>query len=720
MPTRVDIGNGYIAEFPDNMSQDDIRAALRKRGPQPSVAEASPMAAQEHAPAPSLAQEATALAEGVGQGAFNVGGIVGERVAPGYEEARATRAEAAPIAAGVGYLGGAALGGGAAAKAIGAVPRVGAALAPVVGQPLRNLARLAATGGIAGGVQAGAEGQDIAGGTALGVAGGPLAAGAGKVVKGINRAVTGVVSQSARSINAMRALGKRLNMKPDELTTALDNFAAQNGREASLADIADLESKGMLKEFAGRNRAFGAEVGRTVEQRATQPPQVQTGSATQPEDIASLVTRRDARIKNILGDSNDPKALRNAPVTPGVGAPRILGNPKVIRALRGDQELTDLVRETLDNPTSQPLTVDNFENLRQQLQAAQKTELSKNSIRARKIGDVKDAVETYARAKQPGYGQALDQYRQDSNYIDAFEHGRTGKTLTDVNDPMLQKALISPEGLQGYAVGSAERRAAANLEDIAPSTVKPNQGVTASQASNIAAAAAYPHSAFNVARLIRIIPGIKASDDTLRLAAKYLTDPTMARQGVALLKRSGASNAEIAKLLAGIGGAAAGGAQGRAQGGPISAGISYRVGELGPETIVPTQDGTVIPYAANTYNFGRANRALKLTPQEQFLYMHGIKNMVTGNGFARSGGELSTISQLNVEGPGGRAYNIPSIWNGKELTEAEAKKRAAAVGWDKWPSYSTWQEADRRYIEDMHPYMDRDVQQFLAQKRAAQ
>lgn len=123
--------------------------------------------------------------------------------------------------------------------------------------------------------------------------------------------------------------------------------------------------------------------------------------------------------------------------------------------------------------------------------------------------------------------------------------------------------------------------------------------------------------------------------------------------------------------------------------------------------------GPTIPYAGYTYNFGRAIQAQKLTPQEQNLYLHGLTNMHTGKGVYQPGQGLSTIYNLNVEGPDGRAYNIPSVWDGKILNEDESKKRAAAVGWNKWPSYDTWQEADRRYLEDMHPYMDDDVQQFM-------
>ena len=37
-------------------------------------------------------------------------------------------------------------------------------------------------------------------------------------------------------------------------------------------------------------------------------------------------------------------------------------------------------------------------------------------------------------------------------------------------------------------------------------------------------------------------------------------------------------------------------------GGPVSAGQPYLVGEMGPEVIVPSQGGTVIPNVTNNYS----------------------------------------------------------------------------------------------------------------------
>jgi len=99
------------------------------------------------------------------------------------------------------------------------------------------------------------------------------------------------------------------------------------------------------------------------------------------------------------------------------------------------------------------------------------------------------------------------------------------------------------------------------------------------------------------------------------------------------------------------------------------------------------------------------------TDQERNLYAHHLGNLYGSGKVVRPGGEISTVYQIPTE-HAGRFYNIPTIWGGRELSENEARQRAAEKGWEHWPSYPTPQEADRRYIEDMHPVMDEDNQKY--------
>lgn len=117
--------------------------------------------------------------------------------------------------------------------------------------------------------------------------------------------------------------------------------------------------------------------------------------------------------------------------------------------------------------------------------------------------------------------------------------------------------------------------------------------------------------------------------------------------------------------------------------------------------------------------FDAATRNLNLTPGEQYLYQHHLSNLYGSGKVTQPNGDVSTVLQAVVNGPNGQFYNIPTVWGGQQLQPNEAAKRAAAVGWDKWPSYSTPDEADDRYINQMHPYMDADVGNWLRSQGAA-
>jgi len=103
--------------------------------------------------------------------------------------------------------------------------------------------------------------------------------------------------------------------------------------------------------------------------------------------------------------------------------------------------------------------------------------------------------------------------------------------------------------------------------------------------------------------------------------------------------------------------------------------------------------------------------SMNLTPQETFLYQHHLQNLIGPGKVMNADGSISTIFQFPAE-HGGKFYNIPTVWDGKILSADEAKKRAAKIGWDKWPSYSTPEEADARYMR-MHDAMDSDVGSYL-------
>lgn len=112
-----------------------------------------------------------------------------------------------------------------------------------------------------------------------------------------------------------------------------------------------------------------------------------------------------------------------------------------------------------------------------------------------------------------------------------------------------------------------------------------------------------------------------------------------------------------------------------------------------------------------TVQYDTASSHLGLSPQEQFLYQHHLNNLINGGYFRHPSGGVSTVLQRPVEHQG-RYYNIPSVWGGQILSEMESRKRASAMGWQTWPSYSSWQDADARYMQ-MHDYMAQDLPAVL-------
>lgn len=108
---------------------------------------------------------------------------------------------------------------------------------------------------------------------------------------------------------------------------------------------------------------------------------------------------------------------------------------------------------------------------------------------------------------------------------------------------------------------------------------------------------------------------------------------------------------------------------------------------------------------------------LRLTPQEHYLYQHHLDNL-NNSPVIQPSGDVSTLLQAVVPGPGKRYYNIPTVWNGKVYSVEDSARMAASEGWKNWPSYKTPQEADARY-QQMHPLIEQDVVNSGLQGRAA-
>ena len=129
-------------------------------------------------------------------------------------------------------------------------------------------------------------------------------------------------------------------------------------------------------------------------------------------------------------------------------------------------------------------------------------------------------------------------------------------------------------------------------------------------------------------------------------------------------------------------------------------------------------------------NYNAANVEMDLTPEEQALYQRHLSNLYGTGGVDNQNGTRSTLYQSVEQGPDGKYYNVPTVWDGKIETEnwtrpadgkvfdvpnAVAKQNIGNAGWASFPSYATPDEADTRY-DQMHRYMEKDTNQYQKKK----
>lgn len=108
--------------------------------------------------------------------------------------------------------------------------------------------------------------------------------------------------------------------------------------------------------------------------------------------------------------------------------------------------------------------------------------------------------------------------------------------------------------------------------------------------------------------------------------------------------------------------------------------------------------------------------SLGLTPAERKLYERHLHNLDTAP-VRNADGSGSTLLQMTVE-MDGRTYSIPTVWDGKVLSEDKALARAKSEGLENFPSYATREEAQARY-DAMHRFIEKDVQSGVRQVASA-
>lgn len=137
------------------------------------------------------------------------------------------------------------------------------------------------------------------------------------------------------------------------------------------------------------------------------------------------------------------------------------------------------------------------------------------------------------------------------------------------------------------------------------------------------------------------------------------------------------------------------------------------------ETIIRDIEGGV-PEAqpVDDRNLKAADETLKLTPQEQNLYQRHLTNLTGEGGVDNTDGTRSTLGQTTISA-NGKFYNIPTVWDGKSLSDQDATDRATKEGLDSFPAYDTKEQAGER-LQQLDSYMEKDTQAFLQGRKGAQ
>lgn len=514
-----------------------------------------------------------------------------------------------PISALAGDVAGVGVGGLGLAKVASKVPLLARgmeALSPVKGQAVRNVGKAALAAGGASGAYTAADdlartGEVNPDNLMLNTATGTLL---GPVVSKVGTAIARGVQSS--STKAMQVLADKIGEPISVLQKVYDNFNAATGRVPTMAEIVGMKSQGELKQLAANNPVIQEGVNTAADTAAAQRPQSlaqNVENAGGPaQDISQLVQARTSRMTAAM----DP--IRTTPASIDTNDAGLLNDPRVRAAIRPDPQLSARVRDAFndatDNGSTDILTINDIDSIRKSIRGRQSAfanpaNSQHNPHMADQFGNLADNIGALGTASEPGYQDALAQFERDSHYIAGFKHGSAGKAIGEADRPDLIRALNEPEGVAGHQAGivsrtsdaaassesgatrtaaqlaegggdtavlrgavgqgnfqrlqdaaAAENRGAASLDNISGDVKPVDTGIKGSQVAQAGAAAVSHSPAGLLFHLSRVIPGLNKtlSPAVQRQVARYLADPSMTQQGINLLRRAGAKDADLRKL----------------------------------------------------------------------------------------------------------------------------------------------------------------------------
>lgn len=514
-----------------------------------------------------------------------------------------------PVSAAVGDVGGMAIGAGGLAKVASKIPalaRTAEALQPVARQPFSNVAKAAVTAGAASGgytaadeaVRDGSLDPDqIATNSVIGAVVGPAVSKIGTAI------ARGVQSSSTK---AMTLLASKIGETPQVLQQAFDNFNAATGRVPTMAELVGMKSQGELKALAANNPTIQEGVNTAADTAAAQRPQslAQTveNNGGPAQDVSQLAQARSARMTQAMNP------IRDSAVGIDTNDAGLLEDPRVRSVIRADPQLSQRVRDAVEEARttgqSDSLTVNDIDSIRKGLRGQQTGRGNPAAGRdynphiAEQFGNLADNIAALGTSAEPGYQDALDQFGRDSNYIKGFKHGAAGKSIGDTDNPDLIAALNEPEGISGHQAGivsrtsdaaasspagasrtaaqlaagsgdssalrgavgqqgfariqnaaDAEDRGATALANISGRVAPEPEGFNGKQVAQTVGAVASHSPAGVLFHAARAIPSMsKLPPAVQQQVARYLTNPSMTQQGINLLRRAGATDADLRKL----------------------------------------------------------------------------------------------------------------------------------------------------------------------------
>jgi hypothetical protein len=516
-----------------------------------------------------------------------------------------------PVASGVGGLAGAidtGVIGGAGLKAAGLLSPVTNALAATEGQVVGNIAKMGLAGAAAGAAQGAAQGgaetaasggdagqvgqatlQGGAGGAALGGVLGPVASFAAPAVARTFAPLT---------TKAAAALGRLMGEDPNAVSSAWSQFQLAAGRAPTMAELAGIKAQSEIAKAAKVSPSLGeglvtaqdaadqARVG-SMQAQAAPPTPTAAGDVENATKAQGDLDYEAARQHSFNISTKDDDALGGvspaehlaASVLPQAG----LKTADLVRIRNGlkagtlsgedaqliQSKLGDVVRSShspaavtaqadLADFLSQPGNEDANAaldtaraNFAAGKSAAEGAALGQKVVTAptnEYLAALRGQTDAQAVGTAQGASAALRQAVEDP--AGALATARALATDTGLHSRL--SAVFTPEVADALRdMGAKEAAAAEALSAVTPRTPAPESSkdnATIMQGMHGIAVLGAAAPWLKALHAAKIFIGAAPSEAVMRTVTKYLTDPAMTRQGIALLRKAGADNAGLRRL----------------------------------------------------------------------------------------------------------------------------------------------------------------------------